>query len=572
MDGADTYLRQGAFRDICASKKHSVCGASVLISCWLGSRYSLASCDLSGATGRSASDAGYPVVRAMCPEARGLVFAAGARTSMVVLLSVGNWAGAGSWLVPVRTQLYSKEIKKLVKIYIVRPRYYTHLITPPLALGYLSSALKMAGYQPLVIDGLNLGLSNKELADRCDGADVVGITCCTPFLSEVTDLTAQLKRRKAMVVIGGPHPTFLPQETRAQTGCDYIVVGEGEQTFPELLDSIAAGRGSDDIPGVVGESGKLIPRNPIQNLDDISWPDWSTLHPSSYPLAPYGGVVRRFPVAPVASTRGCAAACKFCCVPRLSNRRVRFRSPKDIVDEIRMLVRDHGIREVQLIDDNMAARTSHMVGFCEELLRAEISVPWSLPSGIRVDNVSSNLFRLMRRSGCYSVAFGIETGVQRVLDRIGKGIRVEQVERAVRDAHQAGLITQGFFILGLPGDDRWTIEQTLDFARRLPLDKAQFLLLDPLPGSAFWDELIYDQPSSSYRSFQEAIWTPDGMTKEELMKLQAYAFRRFFSKPSRLLRMLRMIKPRQVRFVIRRMRDFGIFSRWRVPRPTERCK
>jgi anaerobic magnesium-protoporphyrin IX monomethyl ester cyclase len=302
------------------------------------------------------------------------------------------------------------------------------------------------------------------------------------------------------------------------------------------------------------------PREFIADLDSLPFPDWDEIRPELYQWAPHGGIVKAFPVAPVITTRGCPYDCHFCASPRIWHRRIRFRSPRNVVDEVELLVRKHGIREIHFEDDNISLREDHVLGICEELRQRRLEVHWALPNGLRADRTSEELFGIMRRSGCYSVAFGIESGVQSILNRIGKQTDLGQVEAAVNAAHRAGLITQGFFIFGLPGETEATIRQTLDFALRIPLDKAQFLLLDILPGTRLWDIHARDLSIDwTHQSFLEPLWIPEGLSRAKLLAAQGRAFRRFFLRPRQAFLVARHVRLKQLGFLFKRIRDFRMF-------------
>lgn len=455
-----------------------------------------------------------------------------------------------------------------MKVALVRPRYHTHLITPPLGLGYLASALRRAGHAPSLIDGLALGLSPEDLTRRCAGHPLVGIGCMSDHVPEVSELARLLKARGHTVVIGGPHATALPGDTLARTGADFAVVGEGEVSLPALVDALEAGA-PPALPGVfVLGQGMSAPRTLVGELDSLPFPDWEAMHPRRYAIAPHGAFVKRFPVAPMMSTRGCPCACSFCASPRLWEGRIRFRSPENVLDEIALLVRRFGVREIHFEDDNLTLRRSHAEAICEGLLSRGLDVCWSCPNGVRADTLDVGLLRLMRRAGCYALAFGVESGDQAILDGVGKGAKLEVVERAIALAGEAGFQTQGFFIFGLPGETAESIARTVEFARRSRLDRAQFLLLDVLPGSRLWEDLSGSfAPDWTRRSYQETTWCPPTVAPEVLAAAPSRAFRSFFlTSPRRSFALLRQIRPRQARMVLRRLLDFGILPARRAPR------
>ena len=449
-----------------------------------------------------------------------------------------------------------------MKVVLIRPNYHSHLITPILGLGYISSYLKEKGIECTIVDGLNLDLTPDDIVRRCDDADLVGINCLSDYYPEVIELTRMLKARGKRVVIGGPHASVLPKQTLTEAGADYVVVGEGEETMYELAMRLARGKDTTAIPGLVSkEDGTFTKRAPIKDLDTLPFPDWQEMDPRKYRRAPHGGFVRSFPVAPVTSTRGCPFECTFCASPVIWGRRIRYRSPKNVVDEIEYLVEEFGVREIHFEDDNLTLKKSHIEEICELILERRLKIHWATPNGVRVDTITPELLRLMKRSGCYFIAFGIESGNEEILRNIKKETDLSTVTRAVIEAHRAGMITQGFFIFGLPGETEKTVQKTIDYAMTLPLDKAQFLLLDVLPGSGIWEEIKERmKPDWSKRSYQEVDWVPETITREALQKAPSMAFRKFFLRPRQIMCAIKHIKPSQIGFVLKRMRDFGVIS------------
>jgi anaerobic magnesium-protoporphyrin IX monomethyl ester cyclase len=455
------------------------------------------------------------------------------------------------------------------KIVLVRPNYHSHLITPPLGLGYLSAYLKHKGFDCEIIDGLNLGLPAEEIIRRCRGASLVGINCLSAYFRKVVDLSRKFKANGFKVVIGGPHASALPELTLAETCADYVVCGEGEFTLFELADALKNHNSTAEITGLMAYDTRILRKRPlINNLDSLPFPDWPQIDPRKYRKAPHGGLVKSFPVAPVTSSRGCPFTCSFCASPRLWDKTIRFRSPDNVVDEIEYLLKKFKVREIHFEDDNLTLKRSHIEGICNLILKRGIRVDWATPNGVRADTLDLELLRLMKKSGCYFIAFGIESGNQAILDGIHKNARLGIIEEAVLLARRAGIITQGFFIFGLPGETPATIKQTITFAKKLPLDKAQFLLLDILPGSELWDELAGRRLRGwDYRSYQQASWVPEGIDKKELEVAPAQAFRSFFFRPRQIIFLLKYFKFGQLVFILRRMKDFNLLS---FSKPKER--
>jgi radical SAM superfamily enzyme YgiQ (UPF0313 family) len=281
--------------------------------------------------------------------------------------------------------------------------------------------------------------------------------------------------------------------------------------------------------------------------------------PRLYGKAPHGGVVKALPLGSLITSRGCPFDCSYCFNSRLAGKRQRRRSPRLVADEIEMLVREFRVKEIHFIDDNLTLHRSHIEEICMEILDRRLAIHWAAPNGIRVDSADSSLFKLMKRSGCYFVSFGIESADDGILERAGKRIDIETVKRAVRDAAAAGIITLGFFIFGLPGETLETMRKTLALALELPLKKAQFHLLDVLPGTRLWEELEgAHRPDWHKRSFQEVKWVPEGLTEEALKRFLSYAFRRFYLRPGPLGCILSLLRPGQIPSLFRRLNDFGV--------------
>lgn len=448
-----------------------------------------------------------------------------------------------------------------MKVALTRPNYRTHLITPPLGLGYLSSCLKKAGHEVQIIDGLNLSLSNRDIAQRAASAELAGVSVLSDFYLEAVDLIKELKSRNLSVVIGGPHASALPEQTLEGSGADFLVFGEGEETLLELVDALENRKETASIAGLLTGGNALKKRGFIPDLDLLPFPDWHQIDPRQCKRAPHGAVVKNFPLAPITTSRGCPYLCKFCASPNLWERKIRFRSPENVADEIEYLVRDFGVREIHFEDDNLTLKKEHIEKICRLILERRLKISWATPNGVRADTLDRELIRLMKRSGCYFLVFGIESGAQEILDNIQKKTDLAAIERAVRLASLEGLITQGFFIFGLPGETEETIKRTVRFAKGIPLDRAQFLLLDLLPGSKLWEEFgSFERADWSKRSYQQVSWVPPTISREALERAPQEAFKSFFFRPRQLYRLLKFIKPYQLPFILRRLLDFGIIT------------
>jgi radical SAM superfamily enzyme YgiQ (UPF0313 family) len=455
-----------------------------------------------------------------------------------------------------------------MKILLVRTNYNSHIITPPLGIGYLSSYLKQNGIDALIIDALRDKLNNTQVMQLIlkEKPDAVGITCLTAFYDEVIDLVKLIKKNKFICIIGGVHTTFLPYQTLLDSGADYVICGDGELALTELAKNNFIN--NSEIQGVYSISNLKSADQPIEKaksiltLDNIPFPDWDQISPISYPKAPHGAIVNNFPIAIITTTRGCPYDCTFCASPQFYGRKIRFRSPENVIDEIKYLIKKYGVKEIHFEDDNLTLKREHIEKICNLIIQNNIKISWACPNGIRADKVDEDLIKLMAKSGCYFFAYGIESANPQILKNIKKQETIEQIEKSIEIADRLGISCQGFFIFGLPGETLETIKESIDFAKKSKLSRAQFLILDVLPGSELWTILKGQfKPNFRKNSYKEPEWLPEGLTVNQLIDAQSHAFRAFYFRPKIFFKLVGSIKFDQVKFIIRRLVDYNVFKK-----------
>lgn len=467
------------------------------------------------------------------------------------------WAGAPSDPAPPR---------KKSRVLLVSPCYNTHIVAPHLGLGYLASALRRSGHDVVVKDGL------RERVAYDGDYDLVGVTAMTTYFPEAIQEVRRAQQRGLKVVIGGAHVIADPEGSLRQSGAEFACAGEGEIALGEL----ANGRPPGDIPGLlwwedgsIRSSGKP---NFYPVVDDFGEPAWDLISPPSYPPAPHGMIARDFPLAPVITTRGCPYSCSYCSAPITAGKRMRYRTPRHVVDEFERLVTEYGVREIQIEDDNFTIKREHVLAICDEMLSRKLRVHWSLPNGVRIDRLDKPLLRVMKTAGCYLMALGIESANQRILDMVDKNLDVEIVPRVVRDVVEAGIEAWGFFMIGFPTETRDEIYKTIDFALGLPLTRVQFTRTTPLPGTP-----IYEWWRREWGKGKEIDWSTfnyyqfttgwSEVPAEELGRIQRRAHLRFYSRPRNFLRVVGSLRPRQYRYALRRLANLGAFRPDNMPRP-----
>lgn len=448
-----------------------------------------------------------------------------------------------------------------MRVVLIQPKYVGHVLHPPLGLGYIASFLQREGHIVEIID-TNLGLSHTQTIDRIDRMkpDLIGISVMTSTFFETKRLVSEIKQRVSTpIVLGGVHVTALPEYCIQETSADFCVYGEGELTMSELISSLESNVSINRINGVVHREGNRIvvnpPRDLIKDLNSLPFPAWSLMAPKEYSIAPVLASSDDAPVAPIMTTRGCPYQCAYCASNIIWRRKLRFRSCSNVVDEIEQLINNFGVRHIHFSDDNFTFSNKHAADICNEIINRKIDITWSCPNGVRIDSLNDRLLRKMRQAGCTTLAFGIESGSQEILNNINKRLDLSVVPNIIKRTKRYNITTFGFFILGLPGDTRETIERTIRFSKNLDLDRAWFFILAPLPGSKIFDEWVQGKSLSGIRwdflDTYKAIVQQSDITLGELESFQRRALREFYSRPKIILNLLKKVKVRNAKTLVK---------------------
>lgn len=421
---------------------------------------------------------------------------------------------------------------------------------PPLGLGYLAAVLEAAGHEVHIIDpdAEQLDDDAVSLLVRAGKPDLVGITATTPLYENALAVAELVKRNSsAKTVLGGMHATLMPRECALNPGIDFVVIGEGELTIVELAACLETGGDISLINGLVHKREDGIVQNEvravIRDLDSIPFPARHLFGTRRYA---YPDALRG-PAFPIITSRGCPGTCTFCTAQYLHGRQFRYRSAENVLDEIEMLIRDYGAREIHIWDDNFITKRDRVFAFRDGIIRRKIRIPIAFPNGLRADFISKDLLSALKEAGTYSIAIGVESGNQAILDSIHKGIRLEQIETAFRLAKEAGIETWGFFLLGLPGEDAEMISETLEFALRLDPCIAKFHILKPYPKSAVYNQLqkqglIMDENYVHYGIHTGPVHRLPTLSQEELLAWQRRCYRRFYLRPLKIIKEVARIR------------------------------
>jgi radical SAM superfamily enzyme YgiQ (UPF0313 family) len=405
--------------------------------------------------------------------------------------------------------------------------------SPPLSLAYLASVLRDE-HEVKIIDSNILDYTMEDVRRELREfyPDIVGVTSVTPSIPQAYHVAKMAKevRNDCIVLIGGSHATFLPHQTLKECEfIDIVVREEGEETVQELLKAVENGE-IEKVKGITFRKGGHIvssePRPFIKDLDEIPFPSWDLL-----PIDKYQFYGKRYMA--MLTSRGCPFGCSFCASSRLFGGFWRCRSPENVLEEIKTIYENYKIRNIEFIDDTFTLNIRRAEEICNGIIEQGLDISWGASS--RVDTLTKGLVEKMKKAGCWILFLGIESGCQKILDAIGKRITVEQVRKAVKTVKQAGIKILGSFILGFPQDDDESIKQTINFAKSLDLDYAEFSILTPYPGTPVFDyatenNLLLTRDWSKY-TVLEPVMQIKGVNEKQLKSLLQKAYLSFYLRP-----------------------------------------
>jgi len=398
-----------------------------------------------------------------------------------------------------------------MKVSLLSPKWNKMVNSyPSLGLGYLAAVAEQEGHEVRIHD---MGLDPKKSVEEevaevvAFGPDLVGATAMTTSWYSIEQAIALVKEQIGCpVVIGGPHATTLPEITLQDPHVDFVVHGEGEETFRELTRVLQKGeRQYDPIAGLLyknaeGETVRTPERPLIPDLDALPFPARHLFQLERYPL--YNPNGER--MVTILSSRGCPYICSFC-FKGIVGRTYRQRSPENVVAEIEEVISRYAIRNFYFIDDLFTINVPRLEAIMDHFIAQELNIRWQCLA--RVDRVTAPLLKKMHRAGCREIHYGVESGNEEILKATAKHIKLGQVQDAVTWTEDAGIRAKGYFILGLPNDTRETMEQTIEFAAGLGLSEAMFSIATPMPGTQLWDELVSKHPETRYSTdFSQAYY------------------------------------------------------------------
>lgn len=389
---------------------------------------------------------------------------------------------------------------------------------PPLGLAYVAAVLERDGHEVRILDCVAEGfrrlvaLPEGRRRHGLDGDDlvrtvrdfdprVVGVSCLFSSQSPAAHHVCRLVKSAdpdLVTVMGGAHPSVVPEEVLADANVDLAAIGEGEMTMLRLVRALETSRYPPaDVPGLAyRRNGQVVINAPpefLQDLDTLPLPARNLLPMERYfkYRSPHGSVVKRHPCTNIITSRGCPAKCSFCSIHTVWGRRFRYHSAERVLHELETLIADYRVREVQFEDDNLTLHKPRMTEICRGMIDRRLDLLWTTPNGAAIWALDEPLIELMRQAGCYHITLAVESGSQEVLKKIiNKPLDLERVHPIVRACRRVGMGISAFFVVGFPGETKEDVEKTFEFGLNMGADAVHFFTATPYPGTGLFRQCV----------------------------------------------------------------------------------
>lgn len=475
-----------------------------------------------------------------------------------------------------------------MRVALINPRFRLPIdtrTTAHLGLAYLAAVSERRGDEVRVFDA---DVEEQSIADFVQEfrPHLVGITANTPQVKQAWRTARMIKEvHDCPIVLGGPHVSVLPEESCEKPYVDIVVRGEGEDAWIDISNRLEAYLKEqpaysteafmhpelgifEDCAGLTyktsdGQLHNNPDRPPIADLDSLPWPAYHFFKMGRYtnlqPATDHVDGSRSFSIM---TSRGCPYRCTFCS-QSIMPIKWRSRSPENVLAEWRHLVEELGAEEIGVLDDSANIRVKRLEEIATLLIENKLNhVPWIFVNGIRANLASKEMLGLLKKAGLKRTAFGVETGNAEMLRSVDKKVDLDTIRQAFKNAKEVNLETIGFFIIGLPGDTRKTMQDTINFAIELDPVIANFSMMTPYPGTKVYEivkrqgrMLINDWEDYVFFD-QKARYEMGDMTAELVEEMYRKAYRRFYLRPSPIIRRLKtkdfwMNLPRNMRIALR---------------------
>ncbi len=435
-----------------------------------------------------------------------------------------------------------------MKVTLVNPPYphdaHSHPPFIPLGLAYLGAVAEKEGHQVTIIDCQGEKLNYDTFRQRIAQvpSDIVGVTSTTLLYNSAKKIMeiAREVHPNAVTMIGGSHVSFWDENALKEcTSIDVIVRREGELTFLELLKRTEEKK---NFAGVLGTTFRASDGKILRNEDRPFLHDLDSLPSPAYHLLPLESYHRMGKtIFPVVTSRGCVQWCDFCSTVRMFGRGYRMRSPKKVVDDLEMLHNKYGESQFTFYDDAFTVNRQHVLAMCEDIKARKLDIDWDCET--RVDLVDKDLLTTMRKAGCITIWFGVESGSEKILEQMHKKIRLEETRLAFKTAQQAGLMTIASAVIGFPGETEETAWETINFINSLNPDDIGFYVATPYPGTPMYEEVVKNgwlrvTDFNKYDTATPTFETPY-LNMEKIREIKYKAHQKFYLRPAYVFKMIR---------------------------------
>lgn len=430
---------------------------------------------------------------------------------------------------------------------------FTHV--HPLGIMMIAAQARKAGHEDVHIIDMKV---EDWLPDRaCDELerlkpDVVGLSAMTYEAGCMHEVAKELKRRmpEVTVICGGPHPSVAAEDVMQDEAVDFVVRGEGEFIFADVLDGVAAGRTDwTECEGLTwrDDTGKPVhnlDRSPPQDLNEMPFPAWDLVDHEKYHTVPRGGVIyahKEF--ATMFSSRACPWRCTYC--HNSYGKTFRERSAENVLEEMSLLVNDYGVKEFVFMDDIFNFRPERAKKVARGIIDAGWKIKLTFPNGFRGDILDEELVDLLEQAGMYRCMVAVESAVPRIQKVMKKNLKIDKVDRIVDYIAKKGIMVHGAFMLGFPSETEEEMQATIDWAARSSFHTAAFFRVIPFKGTELFKQVEhagFDLPTdwSAYEPYQSDINLSE-VEEQKIFKLRKQAYRRFYLNPARMWRIFKSI-------------------------------
>ena len=421
-------------------------------------------------------------------------------------------------------------------------------LRPPISMGYIAALLKREGFDDLkIIDARIRKSSLSDMLNDIDeyDPDLVFIQSTTPTIYEDIKLSEECVRRKPSIHVAflGSHVSVRPEDVLSYN-VPFAIRNEPEYTACELVKALMTKGDLSEIDGLSYYRGGRIINNKnrefIEDLDSLPFPDRNLIENAEYVIPVTGR-----PFTLIKTSRGCPSNCIFCTTHSVYGKKWRTRSTENIITEIVNVKKLYGISDFFFSADTFNLDKKWTFDLCNKIIERKLQISWMANS--RVDTITEELASVMKRAGCWLLAFGIESGSQKMLNAMKKGIRIEQAISAIKIVRKAGIRNTAYFVIGLPGETTETINETYDFVKKYSPDYPQFLAATPYPGTEFFniverENYLKTKDWSKYSQGVTSIINYPELRDYEIRRAVQDAHRKFYLTPIRIIKELCSIR------------------------------